>query len=90
MMSSHQIKNKKITTRYVLHRNQYIQPPNHLGTMVSKTVPISTEGIKEPSINSTRMLHIIATNQVGVMNLIIDAELTQNSKLFVQDVRSSI
>lgn len=43
--------------------------------MVSKTAPIGMDGNKEPSINSTRMLNIIADNHVGVMNLIIDAEL---------------
>ena len=58
--------------------------------MVSETVPIDTDGIKEPSINSTRMLAIIAANQAGITNLIIDAKLKQNSKLFVHDVRSII
>ena len=70
--------------------NQYIQPQNHLPTMVSKTVPTGTDGDKEASINSTRMLNITAADQVGVMNLILDAELKQNSKLFVHDVRSSV
>ena len=75
---------------WVLHRNQCIQPPNHPATMVSKRVPIGTNNVKEPSIKSTKMLNIIAADQAGVMNLIIDAELKQNSKLFVHNVRSSI
>jgi hypothetical protein len=54
--------------------------------MVSKTVPMGIKGIKESSINSTRMLNIIATNQAGVMNLIIDAKLKQNSNLFVHNL----
>ena len=41
--------------------------------MMSKIVLIGTDGIKEPSNNSTRMLNIIAANQVGAMNLIINA-----------------
>ena len=57
----------------VLHRNKYIQPPHHLAALVSKLVPIRMDGIKEPSINSTRMLNIIMTDLSGVMNLIIDA-----------------
>ena len=38
------------------------------------------------------MLNIIAADQAGVMNLIIDAEFKQNSKLFVHNgqVRSAI
>ena len=39
--------------------------------MTSKTVSIGTVGIKEPSVEPTRMLNIIAADQVGVMNLII-------------------
>ena len=76
----------------VLRRNQYIQPLNHLATMMSKMAPIDTGGVKEPSINSTRRLNIIAADQVGVMNLIVDAELTlkQNSKVFVHIVRLGI
>ena len=54
--------------------------------MVSKTVPIDMDGIKEPLM----MLNIIAANQAGLMNLIINAKLKQNSKLFVDYVRSSI
>ena len=57
--------------------------------MRSEMVPNGTDGVKEPSINSTRMLNIIAADQAGVMNLIIDAELKQNSEVFVHDVRSS-
>jgi hypothetical protein len=57
--------------------------------MVPETVPIGTDDDKEPSINSTRMLNIIAADQVGVMNLIIDAELKQNSESIVHDIRSS-
>ena len=56
--------------------------------MRSETVPNGTDGVKEPSINSTRMLNIIAADQAGAMYLIIDAELEKNSK-FVHDVRSS-
>ena len=60
--------------------------------MVSKTVAMDTEGNKEPSVNFTRMLNIIAADQVGIMNLIVDAELTlkQNSKVFVHIVRLGI
>ena len=57
--------------------------------MVSKTVAMDTEGNKEPSVNFTRMLNIIAADQVGIMNLIIDAGFNQNSELFIHDVRSS-
>ena len=39
--------------------------------MVSKPVPTGTDGIKEPSINSTSVLNIIAANQASIMNLII-------------------
>ena len=54
----------------VLCRNQYIQLSNHLATMVSKTIPSVTGGVKEPSIKSTR-----AADQTGVMNVIIDGKL---------------
>ena len=57
--------------------------------MVSKTVPIGTDGVKEPSINSTRNLYVIAADQAGVMNIIIDAGLKQNSNLFVHDIQLS-
>ena len=53
-------------------------------------VLIDTNGVKEPSINSTRRLNIIFANQVSVMDLIIDAKLKQSSKIFVYDVRLSI
>ena len=53
--------------------------------MVSKMTPIGTAGMKEPSINSARMLNIIAADQAGVMNLITDADLKQNSELLVHD-----
>ena len=43
--------------------------------MVSKTAPIGTDGIREPSISSTRKLNTIAANQVGIMILTIDADL---------------
>ena len=56
--------------------------------MVSKTGHLGTDGVKESSINSTRILNIIAANQAGVMHLIIDAELKQNSKLFVHEVQA--
>ena len=49
-------------------------------------VPIGTDGVKEPSINSTGMLNIIAADQAGLMNLIIDTKLKQNFKLFVHEV----
>ena len=55
--------------------------------MVSETVPINTDGDKELLINSTWMLIIIVADQVDVINLIIDAELKQNSKLCVHGVR---
>ena len=67
----------------VLHRNQYIQPPNYLATMVSKMVSIGKDGVKEPSLSSARILNVITANQAGVINVIIDANLKQNSKLFV-------
>lgn len=57
--------------------------------MRSETVPNGTDGVKEPSINSTRILNTIAADQADVMNLLIDAELKQNSEL-VHDVRSDI
>ena len=43
--------------------------------MVSETVPVVTDSVKEPSINSTRNLTVIAANQAGIMNVIIDAKL---------------
>ena len=89
MKSSHQTMNIIILIRWILHRNQYIQPPNRLATMVSETVPIGTDSFKEPPINSTRMLTITTANRAGVMNLIIDAELKQNSTLFIHDIWSS-
>ena len=66
--------------------NQYIQPPNRLATMVSKTVPIGTDGVKEPSINSTKILNVIASNQAGVMSVIVDDKLKQSSKIFVYEI----
>ena len=45
--------------------------------MVSKMVPIGTDGEKESSIYSTRMLNFTAADQADVVNLIIDAELVQ-------------
>ena len=57
--------------------------------MVSWTDPIGTDGVKEPSINSIKMLNVIVANQTGVMNVIIDAKLKQNSELFIHDIPSS-
>ena len=58
--------------------------------MVSKIVPISTDGAKESLINSNEMLNFITADQAGVMDVFIDAELKQNSKLFVHGIQSSI
>ena len=49
----------------------------------------NTDGDKEPLINSTRMSSIIADDQAGATDLISNAELKQNSNLFVFDVQSS-
>ena len=46
----------------LLHRNKYIQLLNHLATTVSKNVLIGTDGVKEPSIDSTRNVCDIAAN----------------------------
>ena len=54
--------------------------------MVSKTVPIGTDGVKEPSINWTRNLNVTAADQTGVMSAIIDDELKQNSKHSVHGI----
>ena len=48
--------------------------------MVSETVPIATDGNKEPLINSTRILNITAADQADTMYLIINAKLKQNSE----------
>ena len=88
--SSYQIMKNTKNDTILLRRNQYIQTPNHLASMIFKMVPIGMDGVKEPSNNSTTMVNIIAVNQAGVMNLIFDAKLKQNSKLFVDYVRSSI
>ena len=56
--------------------------------MRSETVPNGTDGANEPSINSSRRLNIIAADQAGAMDLIIDAELEKNSE-FVHDNRPS-
>ena len=58
--------------------------------MASTTVSIGTDGIKEPSIDSIRMLNIIAADQAGVMNLTIDTNLKQNSEFFVHKFWSRI
>ena len=58
--------------------------------MVFKTVTVGMDGIKELLINSTKILNIIAFNQTGILHLIIDAELKQNSELFAHDVRLRI
>ena len=71
----------------VLRRNQYTNL-NHQATMRSETVPNGTDGANEPSINSSRRLNIIAADQAGAMDLIIDAELEKNSE-FVHDNRPS-
>ena len=57
--------------------------------MVSKTVCNDTDINKETMINSTRMLSIIAADQVGAMDLIINANLKQNSEVVVYNVQSS-
>ena len=57
--------------------------------MVSKTDPINTDGVKEPSINSPVILNTIVAYQAGVMNVIIDAKLKHISKLFFHDIWSS-
>ena len=54
--------------------------------MVCKTVPINTDGVKEPSINSTGMINIIAADQAGIMSLIIDVKVKQNFRSFVHEV----
>ena len=47
------------------------------------------DGDKKPLISSTRMLNITAADHVGIMNLIINAKLKQNSKLVVHNIRSN-
>ena len=54
--------------------------------MVSETVPIGTDGAKEPSINSIRNLNVTVDNQAGIMNVIIDARLKQHSIHFVHGI----
>ena len=49
-------------------------------------VPTGMDGIKESSINSTTILNVVAANQAGVMNVIIDAKLKKNSKHFVHNI----
>ena len=62
--------------------------PNHPATMASETVSIGTDGDTEPLIDSTRKHNAISVDQATVMVLTINAELKQNSELFVNDIRS--
>ena len=57
--------------------------------MMPETVLNSTDDDKEPLINPTRMLSITAADQAGAMYFIINAELKQNSELFIFNVQSS-
>ena len=54
--------------------------------MVSKKVPIGTDGVKEPLVNSTWKLNTIAANQEGVLilTIMLNASRTPNysSKTF--------
>ena len=58
--------------------------------MASKTVCIGTDSNREPYIDSTKILNIIAADPAGVVNSTVDTELKQNFNFLVHDFRLNI